>query len=538
MQRLLAGRVMLLPLVLVSLSYMPSTAADEPAAKASTSYWFGVFPYLSLQRIRDVYGPIGADFSRVLAREVRLRTTSSFSRFTHNLEHELYDIALIQPFDYPVAHEHGYVPLARVDEPLLTYFVVRADNPAARLEDLRGGKIALPPPPAATTRMGLLALDEAGLVPGDDVQIQYFRSHDACMQDVLIGAGSACATGRAAVAMFEQRMQTRLRVLFKTAALPHMVFVAHERLPAQDRKALHEAITSWHTTSAGRAVIGGTRFEKYTSATAADYAAMSRYAAQSPAPPANVAPREGLVLGVFPYLAPKRLSDRLAPLPKALGAAARGPVHLRTTLSYAKFMDQLRAGRYDLVVVQPFDFELAVKHGYVPLARMQGGLQAVFYVAENSPLQALPDLKGKTVAMPPAEAAVSRMACKALRSAGLAPARDVEIRYRRSHDSCLQRLQAGAVSACVTTPVLRRVLAPEETAGLRELTRTPAIPHVVFAAHGRLSPAIQAAIEQAVLSWAHTRDGRELLRTIGFDDFVPVDPADYASLGGDWEHSF
>jgi|GEM_PF-437964 len=537
MQRLLAGYGIVLPLLLVSLSYMPSTAAHEPRANAS-KYWFGVFPYLSLQRIRDVYGPIGADFSRVLAREVRLRTTSSFGKFTHNLEHEIYDIALIQPFDYPVAHKHGYVLLARVDEPLITYFVVRADNPAAGLKDLRGTKIAMPPRPAATTRMGLLALSEAGLVPGDDVQIQYFRSHDACMQDVLIGNSSACPTGRAAVAMFEQRMQTRLRVLLKTAALPHMAFVAHKRMPAQDREALHEAITSWHTTSEGRAVMAGTQFQRYTSATDEDYAVMLRYAAQLPSLPANVAPHEGLVLGVFPYLAPKHLSDKLAPLPKALETVARQPVYLRTTLSYAKFMEKLQAGQYDLVVVQPFDFELAVKHGYVPLARMQGGLQAVFYVTENSPLQALQDLKGKTVAMPPAEAAVSRMARRALRSAGLVPARDVDIRYRRSHDSCLQQLQAGAVIACVTTPVVLRVLVPEEVAGLRELKRTPAIPHVVFAAHGRLSPAIQAEIEQTLLSWGHTPDGRELLRAIGFDDFVPVDAADYAPLGDDWEDSF
>ena len=141
-------------------------------------YTFGVFPYLSPRDIAINYGPVSAEFNQVLKHEIRLRTSSSFEKFTEKLNAQYYDIAVIQPFDYRQAVEHShYVPLARVDEPLVSVFAVKNDSPFKTLSDLRGKRLAFPPKPAANSRMAIKALVNAGLIPGKDIFYLFAAIH-------------------------------------------------------------------------------------------------------------------------------------------------------------------------------------------------------------------------------------------------------------------------------------------------------------------------------------------------------------------------
>lgn len=101
----------------VALIALPLQAA--PKEPPSESYRLGVFPYMAPRQIVELYGPIAASMETVLKHPVRLESAATFPDFGRNLEERSYDIALIQPFDYPNAIDNfGYLPLAQLDAPV------------------------------------------------------------------------------------------------------------------------------------------------------------------------------------------------------------------------------------------------------------------------------------------------------------------------------------------------------------------------------------------------------------------------------------
>lgn len=522
---------MIAVLVVVAQVVLPTVVrASDDMPK---SYRLGIFPYMAPRQTIKFYGPIAAEMERVLKRPVRLESQRSFTDFTHALDLHTYDIALIQPFDYPDVVEHqGYIPLARLSVPLVTQFYVRSDSPYRRLEDLHGTNIAMPPAKAANSRMALRALYDNHVIPGRDVSVRYFNSHDSCIQQVWVGNASACTTAPPPVKIFEKRMQAQLRSIYDTPPIPHVLFVVHPRVPEEDRVKLQQLITSWNENAQGRKILKDLGFPPFVAVKPGEYAMMRGYEPAAVMASASAGDTRDIVLGIFPYLSSRQLVKNFAPLLPALSRAAGKPIHLRTASSFGSFSDNLVAGKYDIVLVQPFEFEKTVQLGYIPLAGMQDMAYGTFFVKNNSPYQRIKDFKGKKIAMGPAESAQSRIGRTALIKAGLNPERDVTIVYVNTHDACLREVQRQAAAACVTSPLVLKMLPEEFAAGLRQIGETAKIPGVVFLAHKRLSTQTRVEIQREILSWKDTKAGKKILDSMQFGNFVPVNQDAYKNLSG------
>lgn len=477
------------------------------------------------------YGPIAADMEHVLKRPVKLESQRSFTDFTHALALHSYDIALIQPFDYPkVVEQEGYIPLARLSVPLVTHFYVRVDSPYHTLQDLRGTTIAMPPAKAANSRMALRALYDNHLIPGKDIKIRYFNSHDSCIQQVWLGNASACTSAPPPVKVFENRMQARLRSIYDTPAIPHVLFVADPRVPAAERSKLTQLITSWEQRADGRKILKDLGFPPFVRVKPGEYAVMQHYKSKDALLTDSAGDSRDLVLGIFPYLSSRQLVKNFAPLLPDLTHAAGKAVILRTASSFGSFSDNLVAGKYDIVLVQPFEFEKAVQLGYIPLAGMNDLVYGSFYVRKDSNYRHITDFKGKTIAMAPAASAQSRLGRHALKKAGLDPNHDVIIKYVNTHDACLREVQMGTAVACLTSPLVLKMLPGVFVAGLRRVGETEKMPGVVFLAHKRLPKTIRTRLAEEIQSWNHTRQGRIILDSMQFGSFGPVNPAAYQGL--------
>jgi phosphonate transport system substrate-binding protein len=508
---------------------LPLAAAPDTAGPP---YRLGVFPYTAPRQTIDFYGPVAAAMGAALGRAVRLESAPSFPDFSRAMDEQRYDIALVQPFDVLGTVERlGYVPVAQLAVPLVSQLYVRDDSRFRSIDDLRGTTLAMPPPQTASARLTLRALFDHRLVPGRDLQVRYFNSHDSCLQQVWAGAASACGTARPPVQVFEQRMQARLRAIHDTPSVPHVMFVAHpQRVSAAQRAVLQALLVGWRDDEAGRALLKNLGFPGFVAPRMADYDVMRKF---DPLPtPVATDPALGdtLRLGVFPFLAARQLAENFGPALPRLGRAAGRPVRLRTATSFGSFIEAVERRAYDVIVLQPFDYVLAAQHGYQPLAGMTERLQGSFFVLEDSPARSMADLRGLTIAMPPADAAQSRLGLHALLAAGMKPGTDVKVDHRLTHDSCLQQVKSGQAAACVTTPLTLTMVAPSLAAGLRAVGQTGSVPGILFMAHDRLPADMRARLATEITGWKDSSEGQAVLRALRLGPMGPVVEQDYRRL--------
>ena len=217
-------------------------------------------------------------------------------------------------------------------------------------------------------------------------------------------------------------------------------------------------------------------------------------------------------MGVFPYLPPRQLEKVFAPMAKDLGETINKEIVFRTNTTFSKFSRNLDAEEYDIAFVQPFDYiRAADKLGYKPLVTRKGKLLSMLMVRQDSPLNSIADVKGKRIAFPPSSAAVSRLMKVHLRNNGIDPEKDVTITHHRSHVSCMQQVLIGEADACGTAAPAVRFFQHKMKVQLKPIAKSDQIPHPLFAVHPRVSAEERQAMQQRILEWAETPEGRKLL---------------------------
>jgi ABC-type phosphate/phosphonate transport system substrate-binding protein len=239
----------------------------------------------------------------------------------------------------------------------------------------------------------------------------------------------------------------------------------------------------------------------------------------------------GYRFGVFPYLPPLTIDRIFGPIAASFAAELGRPVYLKTRSTFEQFADQLDDQAYDILFVHPFFYvQAADHHEYLPLARLEGQLTAVAIVREERPWRTWSDLAGKTVAMPPALAAVSELVRVALVDAGLIPGIDTTLRHYRTKASCLQAVGIGAADACVLPRFVLSQVAAIGERKLRIMAEAPGINHVVFATHPRVPGIDRSKLLALILSWRDTEQGRAILATGSWPGFVAAHDTDYAQV--------
>jgi phosphonate transport system substrate-binding protein len=257
--------------------YPQPATAGEPAAPPE-AYRLGIFPYVPVQAIDRIYGPVATQFAEDLGRPIHLKTKPTFEKFAEELRRESYDIILVHPFFYVEARDQlHYLPLARVDEPMTAVLMVRDDAPIATLADLKGKTIGLPPALAAVTELLRAPLIDAGLVPGIDVAVEHYRSKQSCMRAVAAGRVDACGLSPGALAQIDPNNNFKLRAVFETDEISNFVFAAHARVREADRVSISRSILAWPFTAKGRAILSGGHWTRFVVARDQDYDDVRRY---------------------------------------------------------------------------------------------------------------------------------------------------------------------------------------------------------------------------------------------------------------------
>jgi ABC-type phosphate/phosphonate transport system substrate-binding protein len=85
-------------------------------------------------------------------------------------------------------------------------------------------------------------------------------------------------------------------------------------------------------------------------------------------------------------------------------------------------------------------------------------------------------------------------------------------------------------AACVTAERTLSMLPREFSQKLRAVGKTEKVAGVLFMAHKRLPAMTREHLQAEIVAWKNSDDGRKILQSIGFGDFVPVNIADYQHL--------
>ena len=234
------------------------------------------------------------------------------------------------------------------------------------------------------------------------------------------------------------------------------------------------------------------------------------------------------VMGVFPHLPPRELEKVFSPMAADISKAVGKPVIFRTSSTYQKFMEQLDKQVFDIAFVQPFDYVRAAdKYGYQPLATRKETLSAVIVTKQDSPLNSINDLQNKTIALPPKVAAVSHLIEDHLTSNNLITDKNIKLTYHRSHVSCMQQVLIGAADACGTAAPALRFFQHKMKVTLKTIAESKAIPHTLFAVHPRIPAADKDKIQQRIMSWGKTVEGKKMLERGKMKPLQPIKDEEY-----------
>lgn len=237
----------------------------------------------------------------------------------------------------------------------------------------------------------------------------------------------------------------------------------------------------------------------------------------------NSAQNNGYKFGVFPYLSPDIMYDIYSPVRDNLSNQLNKNVHLITEASHKKFIQRLNTEYYDLVLIPPFWFPVAVEHKqYIPSLKMAEPFVSLILTLDNSPINAVNDLRGKVVATPPEFSPVVSLISSELADHGLVPGRDVIFKSNETVDECLQQLLENNASACISPPYAPAHFENKMGIKLRKILTSSSIPSVALLIHSRVDMATRQKIHDSFLSLDKTKHGRVLLEGMQTKRFIPI----------------
>lgn len=231
----------------------------------------GVSPYADEAQTRRDLAPLMAHLTATLGVRVELVTSSSYGDLVAAIVANRVDIAMLSPVSYVEAREQnpGIRLAARAisqgSPDYSAYIIVRRDDPAEQLADLRGRRMAWVD---RLSGSGYLyprsALAAAGLDPKTLFRSEkFYGTHDAALAAVLSGQADAAAVASGALSRTckaAEVVTTRgIRVLHKCGRLPYDAVAVGSGIGPQAFKKIAWTFQGLNNcTAAGRRILADT----------------------------------------------------------------------------------------------------------------------------------------------------------------------------------------------------------------------------------------------------------------------------------------
>jgi phosphonate transport system substrate-binding protein len=155
---------------------------------------------------------------------------------------------------------------------------VRDDSAIKGAADLRGKRIGTPSRLAVISSSGAKWLDDQGLRLHQDYQVVEYPSHAAVVAAVAAGELEVGLISSTAWQQVPEMVRARTRLLALDIRMPHVMTLAHSRLPKADTERVRKALLGFGETAAGQAFLRETGYLGYVEVTPADLEKLRSYA--------------------------------------------------------------------------------------------------------------------------------------------------------------------------------------------------------------------------------------------------------------------
>ena len=218
---------------------MPGTVVGQAAEPLQ----FGILPSRSTVTLMRNYAPLKSYLEHTLKREIIVSTAPDFPEFLRRTGANEYDFVLTAPHFAKLAEDqHGFVRLAKVQDPLRGVFLVAKTSPHQKITDLRGKTIAIIDSLTMVTLLGEQQLAGMGLQLGRDINVSNSPSHTSAALAVVHGAADAALISEWALKILPSEDKNGLRVLAYTKPAPNVMLMANPRMGTNEIIRLRNAL--------------------------------------------------------------------------------------------------------------------------------------------------------------------------------------------------------------------------------------------------------------------------------------------------------
>jgi len=233
-----------------------------------TELTWGLIPYLDPAIMRARYRPIVEHLQREMSVPISIVVGASYEDMEQKVVNGEVDLANLTPYSYVQAKARApgiHVFASHVSDgspSYACYVIVRDDDPARRLADLKGRTFGFVDRSSASGWLVPAArMLEEGMHPLDDLRPTFLGGHDRVFDALVDGQVDAGAIY--AGALIESRLRrpeaVRVRVLAKGTRMPHDAYVARPAFPIHAARGIAAALSDISTTTAaGRRTLATT----------------------------------------------------------------------------------------------------------------------------------------------------------------------------------------------------------------------------------------------------------------------------------------
>ena len=229
-----------------------STSVSANDSRSQQPIVFGVFPYVSSEKLVNYHRPLKALISQTLGHPVTLVSAPDFATFIENTRRGNYDYILTAPHLARLAEvESGFRRIAYSLHDVLGVYLVRKDSKIENLNDLEGKSIMVAQRLSLLYQITERQLREIGLEDGVNLTILETGTHNNAMGAPLREEADAALIGIRVFSHLNRDQNNQLRVIGKTPSAPGLMLMAHSSEQDDDVARVRDAVTTYADSRAG-----------------------------------------------------------------------------------------------------------------------------------------------------------------------------------------------------------------------------------------------------------------------------------------------